>query len=178
MLLYPGYHKYDGQHRDSDIKDLIGHNNEDTANRLESLHNTASLRLSLALNRYGGRHALPREPVLLSKHGRDSVTGDNGQEYIFRNTAFGPYLAEKYGSPDYVKAKDVSSSAETQSILDRFMHRQGIIRMVNYNHHHAAGHVGLWDCDHFVQSRDWSHDIQLIAIEFWETPGKPKCEKS
>ena len=145
---------------------MIGGNDTE---KLSSLHNTASLRLSLTLNRYGGRHSLPKEPVLLSKKGRDSVTGSDGREYIFRNTAFGPYLAEKYGNPDYAK---LSEGETVGSAMGKFRQRQGIIRLVNYNHKHTTGHVGLWDCDHFVHSRDWSHDTQLIGVEFWETPGK------
>ena len=129
-------------------------------------HDTASLRLSWMLNKFGGRHAIGTVPILLSKQGRDSLPGHDGQEYIFRNTAFGPYLAAKYGDPVLVQPASVSSITG----------KQGIVRLVSYKrakHNHPAGHVALWDCDHFHQSRDWMQTHQhLIALEFWETPGK------
>ena len=106
---------------------------------------------------------------MLSKKGRDSITGKDGMEYIFKNIAVGPFLAAKYGNPEYVKLD--KSRDQSSDVMSGFRHRQGIVRLVNYNHHHPAGHVGLWDCDHFVESRDWTHDTQLIGVEFWETPG-------
>ena len=130
-------------------------------------HDTASLRLSWTLNRFGGRHALGTEPYFLSKRGVDSVNGgQDDQQYIFRNTAFGPYLAKKYGDPQVLKPDQIN-------VLQG---RQGIVRFVNYRtkkHRHPSGHIALWDCTHFYQSKNWTiSSDQPISIEFWETPGK------
>ena len=151
-----------GKYRDSEVLDMVGGDHEP----LKS-HDTASLRMSYALNRYSGRHAIGTEPVLLSKRGRDSVTGHGDQEYIFRNTAFGPFLAHKYGDPLVAKPNLVDHT----KTMDPFKGKQGIARLVSY-HRHAGGHVALWDCDHFHESRDFTTETQLISVEFWETPGK------
>lgn len=131
------------------------------------LHNTAALRMSWTLNRYGGRHSIGTSPINMTEHGRDSFTGKNKVEYIFSNTAFGPYIASKYGSPVVVKP-DKHDHTRT---MDPFHKKQGIVRLVSY-HKHAGGHIALWDCDHFYQSRDWTTQSHIISVEFWESPGQ------
>ncbi len=165
-LLYPGYYgNGEGQYRDREIVHLIGAN---ATNQLpRHIHNTSPLRLSYALNRYGGRHSIGSDPVYLSKRGRDSVTGYDGQEYIFRNTAFGPFLAAKYGNPFLIKPDKLQHTWTTMP----FVGVQGILRLVSYHRDHAGGHIALWDCDHFFQSHDWTEEHHLISLEFWESPG-------
>lgn len=131
-------------------------------------HNTASIRLSWMLNRYGGIHAIGKARVSLSKHGNDSYLGKDGQEYIFRNTAFGPFLADKYGNPQVAKP-NLEDHTKT---MDPFRGKKGIVRLVSYQSSHASGHVALWDCDHFIQSRDWTIEKHMISVEFWEAPGE------
>lgn len=162
VLLYPGYYLHGGRYKDQDILDLIGGNVH-----AKKGHNTASLRLSWTLNRYSGRHSIGTEPVMLSKRGRDSVTGKDGLEYIYRNTAFGPFLAAKYGNPTIVTK---ANKHEPQLTLMPLYGRRGIVRLVSYHRQHPGGHVALWDCDHFHQSRDWSTESHMISVEFWETP--------
>ena len=164
-ILYPGYYMHGGRYRDKDIFDMIGGN----IHGLRT-HNTASLRMSWVLNKFGGRHSIGTEPILLSKKGRDSVTGDDGVEYIYRNTAFGPFLASRYGNP-MVAAPNKADHLKT---MDPFQAKQGIVRLVSYhrNKQHAGGHIGLWDCNHFYLSQDWTIEHHLISVEFWEAPGE------
>ncbi|ELU06172.1 hypothetical protein CAPTEDRAFT_201269 [Capitella teleta] len=163
-LLYPGYYLHGGTFRDKDLYQLLGTN---ASHALDKVHNTAPMRMSVALNRYNGRHAIGPQPVFLSKRGRDSFTGPNGQEYIFSNTAFGPFMASKYGDPVAVKP----DKRHPELTMEAFTGKQGIVRLVSYRRKHPSGHMGLWDCDHFFQSRDWTMDTHIIAVEFWETPG-------
>jgi len=163
QLLYPGYLSHGGQYKDNDVLTMLGlHDHTDI-----KTHNTASLRLSIALNKYGGRHAIGTEAILLSKRGRDSVPGHDNQQYIFRNTAFGPFLADKYGNPD---VKSTEALNEENSDINHWLSgRQGVVRLVSYQRH-ASGHVALWDCDHFHQSRDFTADFNIISVEFWISP--------
>ncbi len=163
-LLYPGYYLHGGRFRDSDIFVIIGGQSHDL-----HTHNTASLRMSLMFNRIGGNHSIGTEPFLLSKRGRDSVKGKDGAEYIYRNTAFGPFLASRYGNPLVAKP---NKEDHTQT-MNPFQGKQGIVRLVTYNRtkQHAGGHIGLWNCDHFYLTRDWTLDHHVISLEFWETPG-------
>ncbi len=163
-VLYPGYYLHGGRYRDRDIIEMIGGN----IHGLRT-HNTASLRMSWVFNKFGGRHSFGTEPVMLSKKGRDSITGKDKVEYIYRNTAFGPFLASRYGNP-LVAKPDKDDHSQTMS---PFKGKQGIVRLVSYhrNKHQAGGHVGLWDCDHFYLSQDWTTEHHLISVEFWETPG-------
>ena len=165
-LLYPGWKHHDGDYNDRDVLTLIGAQNTQD---FEHAHNTASLRMSYALNRYGGRHSLGDTPVYLSQVSRDSFTGKDGHEYIYRNTAFGPYLALKYGNPVVIRIDAAHDAAET---MRAFRAKQGIVRFVSYHTDHAGGHIALWDCEHFHQSRDWTTERNIIAVEFWETPGE------
>ena len=164
-LLYPGYTRYGGHYTDSDIIHLIGGNNSHVTTKV---HNTASIRMSRMLNQYGGRHAVGTEPILLSHLGADSYTGKDGQQYIFRNTAFGPFIAAKYGNPSTVKP---NRRDHTQTMTP-FLGKQGIVRLVSYHRTHAGGHVALWDCKNFFQSKDWTMERHILSVEFWEAPGR------
>ena len=166
LLMYPGYYHYNGTYRDNQVVTLVTGNE---TYEVEGMDNTASLRLSWAFNRYGGRHALGEDPIYLSRAGRDSIAGTDHQQYIFRNTAFGPFLAAKYGNPSELYKR---SPHGTGVSLDQFRDKQGIMRLVSYKHDHPDGHIGLWNCNHFFQSRDWTHEHHMIAVEFWETPGR------
>lgn len=159
-LMYPGYYKYGGKFRDKSIFKLITDNK--TSIRT---HNTASLRMSYLLNRYGGRHSIGKDTVCLTKHEKDSITGKDGQEYIFRNTAFGPFLAHKYGNPQII----MLNRTKNKNVMSHFIGKRGIVRLVSFNRH-ASGHIGLWDCDSFFQSKDWSQDTHIISSELWESP--------
>lgn len=159
-LMYPGYYKYGGKFRDKSIYKLI----TDNTTYLHT-HDTASLRMSYVLNRYGGRHSIGKNKISLSKHDKDSITGRDGQQYIFRNTAFGPYLAHKYGDPQLTMYKNKTN----KNIMSFFIGKRGIVRLVSYNER-AGGHIGLWDCDTFFQSKDWSHADHIISSELWESP--------
>lgn len=162
-LLYPGYKQYGGHYTNSDVNHLIGGNSSHvTAN----MRNTASIRMSRMLNQYGGRHAIGTEPILLSHLGEDSYTGKDGQQYIFRNTAFGPFIAAKYGNPSIVKP---NRRDHTRTMMP-FLGKQGIVRLVSYHRTHAGGHVALWDCKHFFQSKDWTMEQHILSVEFWEAP--------
>ena len=164
-LLYPGYRQYGGHYSDSDIIRLIGGNSSHvTANK----KNTASIRMSRMLNQYGGRHAIGTEPILLSRQGVDSYKGKDGQQYIFRNTAFGPFIAAKYGNPSAVKP----NRRDHTRTMTPFLGKQGIVRLVSYHRTHAGGHVALWDCKQFFQSKDWTKERHILSVEFWEAPGK------
>ena len=61
-LLYPGYHLHGGHTRNRDVTALIGGNH---SNVIRNLHNTSPLRMSIALNKYAGRHAIGTEPIFL-----------------------------------------------------------------------------------------------------------------
>jgi hypothetical protein len=39
-------------------------------------------------------------------------------------------------------------------------------------HQLPVGHVALWDCDHFHETKDWISGHSLITAEFWESPGR------
>jgi len=162
---------------------VLGVNSNATATLVdrESLRGgAAAVRLSWTLNRYGGRHAIGRHPVVLSGHGKDSFIGADGQQYIFRNEAFGPYLAARYGDPVVQRLKadrDADDQGRRRPRRRRrpswpaVVGRQGIVRVVRYAGGREDGHVGLWDCDRFHESRDWSLDTHVIAVEFWEAAG-------
>jgi len=175
QLLYPGYHMHGGHYRDQEIINLIGGNNH----TLLKSHDTASLRLSYALNRYGGRHLITKS--MLQQAGVDSGTykGADRHQYIYKNTAYGPYLSAKYGNPAFIKASDNGGVIDNQL----FHGKQGILHIVSYRKHtgghmtRAGGHVGLWDCDRFHQSRNFLKETQIIAVEFWEAPDS-HCPKT
>ena len=164
-LLYPGYTKHGGHYTTSGLVDLIGGN---TSHVTARQRNTASIRMSRALNQYGGRHAIGTAPIFLSHRGKDSYTGKDGQQYIFRNTAFGPFIAAKYGNPKLARP----NRRDNRRTMIPFLGKQGIVRLVSYHNRHAGGHVGLWDCGRFFQSKDWTNERHILSVEFWEAPGK------
>ena len=124
------------------------------------------------------RHSLGSEPFFLTHVSRDSMTGRDGREYIYNSVALGPYLSRKYGDPRVqpILLNDTKRRRGPQATHDlvasAFGGKQGIVRLVSFHGDHAGGHVALWDCDHFHQSRDFSQERNLIAAEFWETPGE------
>ncbi|KAK2166457.1 hypothetical protein LSH36_39g16059 [Paralvinella palmiformis] len=163
ILLYPGYHHHGGKYHNQDLAEMIGGNH---TNPIRYLHNTSPLRLSVALNRYGGRHAIGSEPITVEGDVIASFIGRDGQQYIYQNTAFGPFLAGKYGNPLLEKPNKKDPSL----LMATFTGKQGIVRLVSYHHDHPGGHIALWDCDHFFQSPDWTSEHHMISVEFWETP--------
>ena len=184
-LLYPGYRHHGGKYTNDDVVKLVlGFSSDSSTPHVDHdlLHGgAAAVRLSWTLNRYGGRHAIGRNPVQLSGHLKDSFTGADGQEYIFRNEAFGLFLAARYGDPVVVRlTSGQEADASTlrrrrrrrwRSLRTALSGRQGIVRVVRYVGGREDGHVGLWDCDRFYESRDWSLDVYLITVEFWEAAG-------
>lgn len=196
-ILYPGYPEYGGHfHHEKLMRFVLGQDAVDdvTGHPTSSVHtvddglrsarhHSAAVRLSYTLNRYGGRHAIGTVPVQLTHHPSspvDSFTGVEGQQYIFRNEAFGPFLAARYGNPEVVwtAAGDVDNvdnrklSSSQSSPMTAFVGRQGIVRVVSFRHRSENGHVALWDCNRFHQSRDWSIEDHVISIEFWESAGR------
>lgn len=132
---------------------------------------TTALRLSVSLNRLGGAHRLGTDEIHINKnYDTDSVRGQDGQQYIYRPLAYGPFLAMKYKSPELIRVNEFNP----EKTLDSIKGRQGIIRFVTFRNHerHADARILLWDCDRLYDSRDMSHMHHLISVEFWELPGK------
>jgi len=179
-LLYPGYRHHGGKYTNDDVIQLVLGDTGPVQVDHGALHGgAAAVRLSWTLNRYGGRHAIGTDPIQLSGREKDSFPGAGGQQYIFRNEAFGPFLARRYGDPVVVR---LSAGPEAETSLRRRRRwrrtlkaalggRQGIVRVVRYDGGREDGHVGLWDCGRFYESRDWSLDAHLITVEFWEAAG-------
>lgn len=166
---YPGFYHFGGTYRNHDIVDLLGI--QDSANLL--LHDTTALRLSYALNKIGNEHSLGHDVIRLSKYGTDSVSGKDGVQYIFHPLAFGPYLADKYGYPTVTKMHLFDPERTKES----FSNKQGIMRVITYTQHdnEPKGHIVLWDCNGFHQSRDFFYGHTLLSVEFWESPDT-NCE--
>ena len=164
---YPGYSHHGGRYHNHHVIDMIGLNPEDAT---LLLHDTSALRLSYALNRIAGRHSLGRQLIRLSKYGHDSISGTDGLEYIFHPIAYGPFLADKYGYPSVSKLH----ALDPISTKKNFWGKQGILRVITYTKKKnlPKGHVALWDCNHFHESKDWIAGHSLITVEFWESPGK------
>jgi len=162
---YPGYKHYGGNYRNHELLRHLDLRN--TSNLL--IHDTSALRLSESLNRIGGVHSLGTQLIRLSKFGHDSVEGKNSMQYIYLPIAFGPYLADKYGYPNISKLHVTDPSLTKHT----FWGQQGILRVITYTSHgnKPKGHVALWDCDHFYQSKDWISDNSLLTVEFWLSPG-------
>lgn len=177
---YPGYFHHGGHYHNHRLIELIGCYQElshhDTS--LTSLHHdTSALRLSYAFNRIGGDHSLGPTHIHLSKYGTDSVLGNDGLQYLYHPIAYGPYLADKYGYPSVSKLHQF----DPISTKKNFWGKQGILRVITYQQKHAnlpIGHVALWDCDHFYQSKDFIAEHNLITVEFWETPDSDCSSKS
>lgn len=163
---YPGYAHHGGRYHNKQLIRMIGLNAADAS---LLLHDTSALRLSYSLNRIGGRHSLGRQLIRLSKYGHDSVSGTDGLEYIFHPIAYGPFLADKYGYPTVSKLHQ----QDPKSTKQNFWGRQGILRVITYTKKNnlPIGHVALWDCNHFHESKDWIAGNSLITVEFWESPG-------
>ena len=175
-LLYPGYRHHGGRYSTDDVVQLVlGVNASSTASLAdrESVRGgSAAVRLSWTLNRYGGRHALTRDAIAL----RDSVTGVDGRQYIFRDEALGRFLAVRYGDPVVDRGHEGSSTRRRRRrrrSWPSLAGRQGIVRVVRHAGGRDDGHVGLWDCDRFHESRDWTLDAHLLTVEFWESAGTP-----
>ena len=162
---YPGYKHHGGKLRNHNVIRLIG------CSRDHLLHDTSALRLSYAFNKVGGEHSLGRELIRLSKFGEDSVAGKDGLQYLYHPIAYGPFLADKYGYPSISKLHQ----QDPISTKKNFWGKQGILRVITYTKHNSnlpKGHVALWDCNHFHQSKDWIAGHTLITVEFWESPGE------
>ncbi|KAL8622599.1 hypothetical protein ACOMHN_009233 [Nucella lapillus] len=162
---YPGYAHHGGRYHNHHLLSMIGLSAGDST---LLLHDTSAMRLSYALNRVGGRHSLGKQLIRLSKFGHDSVSGADGLEYIFHPIAYGPYLADKYGYPSVSKLH----AQDPVSTKKNFWGRQGILRVITYTKRKnlPKGHVALWDCNHFHQSRDWVAGHSLLTVEFWQSP--------
>lgn len=134
------------------------------------LHDSSALRLSYALNKIGEPHSLGTSLIRLSKFGEDSVVGRNGLQYIYHPIAYGPFLADKYGYPSISKLHQKDPIHTKKN----FWGKQGILRVITYTQHSnlPVGHVALWDCNKFFQSKDWIAMHSLITVEFWESPGE------
>lgn len=144
-ILYPGYNHFGGKYNNSRIKKIIGNQVE----RIK-LHNTKSLRLSYALNRYSGRHAINNPSSYL--------VGKNKKRYIYRTLDFSKYLNKKYGEPAII------------TNLNKIQDKQGILIILSDR---KRNYIGLWDCGKFFKSRGYfrrKHHIK--RIEFWQSPGK------
>ncbi|KAK7109968.1 hypothetical protein V1264_013914 [Littorina saxatilis] len=162
---YPGYWHHGGRYHNHHLLAMIGTQPQDAS---LLLHDTSALRLSYALNRIGGRHSLGRQLIRLSKFGHDSISGADGLEYMFHPIAYGPFLADKYGYPSVSKLHE----QDPVSTKKNFWGRQGILRVITYTKvkNMPKGHVALWDCNHFHESKDWIAGHSLITVEFWESP--------
>lgn len=134
------------------------------------LHDTSALRLSYAFNKVGGEHSLGKQLIRLSKYGQDSVQGKQGMQFIFHPIAYGPYMADKYGYPSVSKVHET----DPLDTMKSFYGKQGILRVLTYTKQGNIpnGHVALWDCTHFHQTKDWITKHTLISVEFWESPGQ------
>jgi hypothetical protein len=161
---YPGYKHQGGIVRNHRLLRLIGCRPD------KLLHDTSALRLSYALNKIGGVHSLGKNLIRLSKFGEDSVVGKDGLQYIYHPIAYGPFLADKYGYPSVSKLHQMDPVHTKKN----FWGKQGILRVITYTQHSnlPIGHVALWDCNGFFQSKDWIAMHSLITVEFWESPGK------
>ncbi|XP_014790981.1 uncharacterized protein LOC106884232 [Octopus bimaculoides] len=162
---YPGYKQYGGKFNKLHLFTLIGCN-ESCQNKV--LHDTSALRLSYALNQVGGVHSLGKTLIRLSTKGEDSVSGTDNKQYIFHPIAYGPYLADKYGYPNVSKLH----ATDPIQTMKKFYGKQGILRIITYvkQNNMPNGHVALWDCTHFHQSKNWLVSHELFTLEFWESP--------
>ncbi|XP_067657954.1 uncharacterized protein [Haliotis asinina] len=159
---YPGYWNFGGRLHNHHLLTMIGTH----SNLL--LHDTSALRLSYALNKVSGVHSLGKNTIRLSKYGTDSVPGKDGLQYIYHPIAYGPFMADKYGYPTVSKLHQMDPIDTKKN----FWGKQGILRVITYTKklNRPKGHVALWDCNHFHQSKDWIAGHSLITVEFWESP--------
>lgn len=132
---------------------------------------TTALRLSLALNRLGGAHRLGTDEIHINKnYETDSLRGRDGQQYIYRTTAYGPFLAMKYKSPQLIPI----NLLEPDKTYDSIRGHRGILRFVTFHNgaRRSDARILLWDCDRLYQSRDFRQMHHLISVEFWELNGE------
>lgn len=164
---YPGYkHHSDGKYSNIDVFALIGK----APLPQEHKEDTSALRMSLAFNKLGGSHRLGTDEIHITKnHERDSVQGRDGQQYIYRTIAYGPFLAMKYKSPQLIRTNPLDPGLPERIIEGK----QGIVRFVTFHKisKHADARIALWDCDHLFQMRELGKMHHLISVEFWELPG-------
>jgi hypothetical protein len=161
---YPGYKHAGGRYYNNKLINMIG------CKRDLLLHDTSALRLSYSFNKVGGEHSLGKDLIHLSRNGIDSVSGKDGHQYIYHPIAFGPFLADKYGYPSISKLHQLDPISTRKT----FWGKQGILRIITYRKikNLPVGHVALWDCDHFHETKDWISGHSLITAEFWESPGR------
>ncbi|XP_076103147.1 uncharacterized protein LOC143072204 [Mytilus galloprovincialis] len=166
---YPGYKHAGGRYHNNHLIDMIG------CKRKLLLHDTSALRLSYSFNKVGGEHSLGHDLIHLSRNGIDSVVGTDGLQYIYHPIAYGPFLADKYGYPTISKLHQF----DPVSTKKNFWGKQGILRVITYRKikNLPVGHVALWDCDHFHETKDWISGHSLITVEFWESPDS-NCSSS
>ena len=159
---YPGYKHAGGRYYNNKLINMIG------CKRDLLLHDTSALRLSYSFNKVGGEHSLGKDLIHLSRNGIDSVSGKDGHQYIYHPIAYGPFLADKYGYPSISKLHQLDPISTRKT----FWGKQGILRIITYRKikNLPVGHVALWDCDHFHETKDWISGHSLITAEFWESP--------
>ncbi|KAF6021848.1 hypothetical protein EB796_019845 [Bugula neritina] len=166
--VYPGYRHYGGAYGDELIQFIVGDANYPNPN----LADTSALRLSVAFNKLGGEHSMGTKPIEISKgKSADSISGFDNLQYIFRTTAFGPYLAQKYKSPELYFTNKFS----LKEILEKLHRKRGIIRILTFRSHgnRVDARIALWDCDKPFKSRYFFNLHHKISIEFWELSGSP-----
>lgn len=168
---YPGYRHQGGKYSHQQLIRQIGCNK---SCQKSLLHDTSAVRLSHTLNQIGDIHSLGKTLIRLSKYGQDSVSGSNHMQYIYHPIAYGPFLADKYGYPTVSKMH----ATEPIHTMKKFFGKQGILQIITYAKvdNKPIGHVALWDCTHFHQSKNWIAGHEFITVEFWESPDS-KCPK-
>lgn len=165
---YYGYrHKGHGRYANLEIFAIIGKAPLPQGHK----EDTSALRLSLAFNKIGGIHRLGTKEIHITKNREhDSVLGRDGQQYLYRTIAYGPFLAMKYKSPQLIRTNPIDPGLPERTIKGR----QGIVRFVTFhkNDKHADARIALWDCDHMYKSPELRNMHHLISVEFWDVPGK------
>lgn len=137
----------------------------------ERREDTSALRMSLAFNRLGGPHRLGTDEIHITKsYDRDSVPGRDGQQYLSRTIAYGPFLAMKYKSPQLIRTTPLDPGLPERTIRGR----RGIVRFVTFHKvsKHADARIALWECNHLFEMRELSKLHHLISVEFWELSGE------
>lgn len=161
---YPGYPGYGGSVHDNQLYVTSG------ALPPRRHMDTSALRMSVTLNKLGGEHSIDSSAKLLNEGNIDYTNTAYGRLIITKAEEFGPFLENKYHSPRTFKLNGI----RPRKVVHALLGKRGIVRMAVYKYKMATARIALWDCDHFYQTRDWSLNRHLIAVDFWETPG-PKC---
>lgn len=163
---YPGY-KHKGQGKYTNLELFLRLGKAPLPD--EDKEDTSALRLSFALNKLGGSHRLGTDEIHISKtFDNDSVKGKDGQQYIYRTMAFGPFLAMKYKSPELIRTDPLDPDLPKRTLKGK----RGIVRFVAFynKNKHADARIALWDCDHVFEARNLGKMHHLISVEFWELP--------